>query len=67
MGEALTGAGEGTGEEKEGGRYPPHVRSTPTIRRGCAYILGSDLGFRNLELNVKGYVKSTSGPSRLTV
>ena len=26
-----------------------------------------DLGFRNLELNVKGYVKSTSGPSGLTV
>ena len=32
MGGAITGDGEGTKEEKEGDRHPPHVRSPPTFQ-----------------------------------
>jgi len=31
MGEAITGDGEGTEEERKEGRYPPHVKSPPTF------------------------------------
>jgi len=39
MGGVIKGDGEGTGEEKEDERYPPHVRITlhKLLSRGCAY------------------------------